>query len=188
MRSLHFRKLNIAGKFAQLHTLILDSNRVTGFGESCFSAMPNLSFLSMCDTVVSDLWTASAALLKLPSLEVLRFQIWICCSESSTTPLKPQSSTDENMFDESNSRIEAHFSGVFEQMDPDLTVEETLSMDDLNAEVFMREKVKTHIDTFLFLIETMKMVKVSLYGSGYEREDARPNQRPWGCWVEVYIN
>lgn len=142
VRSLHFRKLNIAGEFAQLHTLILDSNRVTGFGESCFSAMPNLSFLSMCDTVVSDLWTASAALLKLPSLEVLRFQIWICCSESSTTQLKPQSSTDENMFDESNSRIEADFSGVFEQMDPDLTVEETLSMDDLNAEVFMREKVR----------------------------------------------
>lgn len=166
MRSLHFRKLNIAGEFAQLHTLILDSNRVTGFGEGCFSAMPNLSFLSMCDTVVSDLWTASAALLKLPSLEVLRFQIWICCSESSTTPLKPQSSTDENMFDESNSPIEADFSGVFEQMDPDLPVEETLSMDDLNAEVFMREKVKTHIDTFLFLIETMKMVKASLYGSG----------------------
>ncbi|CAF1894566.1 unnamed protein product, partial [Brassica napus] len=84
VRSLHFRKLNIVGEFAQLHTLILDSNRVTGFGESCFSCMPNLTCLSMCDTVVSDLWTASAALLKLPSLEVLWFQIWICCSESST--------------------------------------------------------------------------------------------------------
>ncbi|KAL0750805.1 hypothetical protein Bca101_032808 [Brassica carinata] len=71
VRSLHFRKLNIVGEFAQLHTLILDSNRVTGFGESCFSCMPNLTCLSMCDTVVSDLWTASAALLKLPSLEVL---------------------------------------------------------------------------------------------------------------------
>ena len=84
MRSLHFRKLNIVGEFAQLHTLILDSNRVTGFGERFFSCMPNLTCLSMCDTVVSDLWTASAALLKLPSLEVLWFQIWICCSESST--------------------------------------------------------------------------------------------------------
>ncbi|CDY61046.1 BnaCnng37220D [Brassica napus] len=84
VRSLHFRKLNIVGEFAQLHILILDSNRVTGFGESCFSCMPNLTCLSMCDTVVSDLWTASAALLKLPSLEVLWFQIWICCSESST--------------------------------------------------------------------------------------------------------
>ncbi|WZZ36814.1 LOW QUALITY PROTEIN: hypothetical protein YC2023_020215 [Brassica napus] len=66
VRSLHFPKLNIVGEFAQLHTLILDSYRVTGFA------------------VVSDLWTASAALLKLPSLEVLWFQIWICCSESST--------------------------------------------------------------------------------------------------------
>ncbi|CAN6857827.1 unnamed protein product, partial [Brassica oleracea] len=84
VRSLHFRKLNIVGEFAQLHTLILDSNRVTGFGESFFSCMPNLTCLSMCDTVVSELWTASAALLKLPSLEVLWFQIWICCSESSS--------------------------------------------------------------------------------------------------------
>lgn len=142
VRSLHFRKLNIVGEFAQLHTLVLDSNRVTGFGEGCFSCMPNLTCLSMCDTVVSDLWTASSALLKLPSLEDLRFQDWICCSESSSsTPLKPQSS-DENMFDESkNSSTEADFSGVFQQMDP-----EEDDLDSLYAEVFMGEKVKrTHI-------------------------------------------
>ncbi|KAJ4914270.1 transducin family protein / WD-40 repeat family protein [Raphanus sativus] len=138
VRSLHFRKLNIVGEFAQLHTLVLDSNRVTGFGEGCFSCMPNLTCLSMCDTVVSDLWTASSALLKLPSLEDLRFQDWICCSESSSsTPLKPQSS-DENMFDESkNSSTEADFSGVFQQMDP-----EEDDLDSLYAEVFMGEKVR----------------------------------------------
>ncbi|KAL0725972.1 hypothetical protein Bca4012_022065 [Brassica carinata] len=136
VRSLHFRKLNIVGEFSQLRTLVLDSNRVTGFGEGCFSCMPNLTCLSMCDTVVSDLWTASAALLKLPSLEVLQFQIWICCSESSSTPLKPQSS-DENTFHESK---EADFSGVFQQMDPE--EDDLESHMELNAEEIMREKVR----------------------------------------------
>ncbi|CAH8379938.1 unnamed protein product [Eruca vesicaria subsp. sativa] len=139
VRSLHSRKLNIVGEFAQLHTLVLDSNRVTIFGEGCFSCMPNLTCLSMCDTVVSDLWTASAALLKLPSLEELRFQIWICCSDSST-PLKPQSSSDENTFNESSSLSESDFSGVFEQMDPEQ--DDLDSHMELNAEVFMREQVR----------------------------------------------
>uniref|UniRef100_A0A1J3HNR5 DNA damage-binding protein 2 n=1 Tax=Noccaea caerulescens TaxID=107243 RepID=A0A1J3HNR5_NOCCA len=156
VRSLDFHKLNIVGEFTQLHTLILDSNRLLGFGDGCFSCMPNLTYLSMCDTRVSDLWTATAALSKLPSLKELRFQIWICCSDIS--PLKPQSSSSsptrvgENTFHESNSE-------VFEQMDPDLPVEETLhSMDfsytipeeddldscssELNGEVLMREKVR----------------------------------------------
>lgn len=168
VRSMHFHKLNIVGEFAQLHTLILDNNRIVGFGEGCFSCMPKLTYLSMCDTLVSDLWTSATALLKLPSLKELRFQIWISCSDSS--PLKsqslPSSSTrdDKNTFIESNPPIEADIWDVVEQMDPSLPVVETLhSMDfsynipeqddldsricvssELNGEVFMREKVKTY--------------------------------------------
>lgn len=181
VRSLDFHKLNIVGEFTQLHTLILDSNRILGFGDGCFSCMPNLTYLSMCDTRVSDLWTATAALSKLPSLKELRFQIWICCSDIS--PLKPQSSSSspprvgENTFHESNSE-------VFEQMDPDLPVEETLhSMDfsytipeeddldscssELNGEVFMREKVKNHFFFLVCISQPMRqqivMYKASLY-------------------------
>lgn len=168
VRSMHFHKLNIVGEFAQLHTLILDNNRIVGFGEGCFSCMPNLTYLSMCDTLVSDLWTSATALLKLPSLKELRFQIWISCSDSS--PLKSQSSPssstrdDKNTFIESNPPIEADIWDVVEQMDPTTPVAETLhSMDfsynipeqddldsrisvssELNGEVFMREKVKTY--------------------------------------------
>ncbi|KFK30066.1 hypothetical protein AALP_AA7G212200 [Arabis alpina] len=146
VRSLHFHKLNIVGEFTQLHTLILDKNRLHGFGEGCFSCMPNLTYLSMCDTLVSDLWTTSAAISKLPSLKKLRFQIWICCSDSS--PLKSNSS--------SSSSTGADFPDVSEHMDADLPVEETLhSMDfsynipeedDLHScnsvSAFMRKKVR----------------------------------------------
>lgn len=194
VRSLHFHKLNIVGEFAQLHTLILDKNRLLGFGEGCFSCMPNLTYLSMCDTLVSDLWTTTAALLKLPSLKELRFQIWICCSDSS--PLKSQSSSssstreDENTIKESSSPIGAD--DVFEHMDTDLPVEETLhSMDfsyeipeqddldscnsvsaELNGGVFMRKKVKKHVTIhfFLFVSQPMRqnsaMVKASPYHFG----------------------
>ncbi|XP_024005756.1 uncharacterized protein LOC18029531 isoform X2 [Eutrema salsugineum] len=144
VRSLHLNKLNIVGEFAQLHTLILDNNRIHGFGEDCFSCMPKLTYLSICDSLVSDLWTTSAALLKLPSLKELRFQIWICCSDSQSS---------------SNSSIGADFSEVFEQLDPDeetfhgmdfsYKIPEQDDMDsrisvstDLNGEVFLREKVR----------------------------------------------
>lgn len=218
VRSLHFHKLNIVGEFAQLHTLILDNNRLLGFGEDCFSCMPKLTYLSMCDTLVSDLWTATAALLKLPSLKELRFQIWICCSDS--IPLKSHSSSssstrdDENAFTESNSPIGADFSDVFEQMDPNLPVEETLhgmdfsykipEQDDLdsrisvssecNAEVFTREKVKTQP---FFLVckstdETKRMVKASLIPFWQVRKGKMPYQpsdvSPVGSFTRQYGN
>ncbi|KAL1215763.1 Protein DWD HYPERSENSITIVE TO UV-B 1 [Cardamine amara subsp. amara] len=136
------------------------------FGEGCFSCMPKLTYLSMCDTRVSDLWTAATALSKLPSLKELRFQIWICCSDSSPHKSLSSSSSstrdDENTFNESNATIGADFSGGFEQMDSNLPVEETLhgidfsykipeqdNLDscisvssELSEEVFMREKAR----------------------------------------------
>lgn len=90
MRSSHFRKLNIVGKFFKLNVLNLDfSASLTSFREDCFTCMPNLKFLSLCETRISNLWTTSAALAKLPSLTELRFQNCLCwnasgsCSSSS---------------------------------------------------------------------------------------------------------
>ncbi|CAN8327474.1 unnamed protein product [Cochlearia groenlandica] len=130
--SSYFHKLNIVGEFAHLQTLILDNNRLLGIGESCFSCMPKLTYLSMCGTPVSDLWTTTAALLKLPSLQELRFQIWVGCSDSN--PLTSSSSTStgdyEKTSNESNSSSGADFSDGSVQMDLNLSVDEALhSMD-----------------------------------------------------------
>lgn len=62
-----------------MQTLNLDfSASLTSFQESCFTCMPNLKCLSLCETRVSNLWTTSAALAKLPSLIELRFQNSSC--------------------------------------------------------------------------------------------------------------
>ncbi|KAL3538826.1 hypothetical protein ACH5RR_002192 [Cinchona calisaya] len=79
----HFRKLNMVGKFMHVHTLNLDfSASLTSFREDCFHCMPNLKFLSLCETRISNLWTTNAALAKLPSLTELRFQNCVCWDES----------------------------------------------------------------------------------------------------------
>ncbi|KAK2664932.1 hypothetical protein Ddye_003506 [Dipteronia dyeriana] len=83
LQSSHFRKLNMAGEFMKLHTLNLDfSTSLTSFKEDCFTCMPNLMCLSMCETRISNLWTTIAALSKLPSLVELRFQSWLCCDDA----------------------------------------------------------------------------------------------------------
>lgn len=65
----------MVGKFLRMHTLNLDfSASLTSFREDCFSCMPSLKFLSLCETKISNLWTTSAALANLPSLVELRFQ------------------------------------------------------------------------------------------------------------------
>ncbi|CAN6449688.1 unnamed protein product [Victoria cruziana] len=85
--SWHTRKLNITGKFMQLHTLNLDfSITLTGFTKECFTCMPNLARLSLCETRITNLWTTSAALSKLPSLQELRFQNCLCCSDTGQCP------------------------------------------------------------------------------------------------------
>ncbi|XP_039036401.1 uncharacterized protein LOC120173249 [Hibiscus syriacus] len=82
LRSSHFRKLNLVGEFMWLHSLNLDySTTLSSFREDCFSCMPNLICLSMCETRISNLWTTIAAVSKLQSLEELRFQNWLCCND-----------------------------------------------------------------------------------------------------------
>lgn len=67
----------------QICTLNLDfSTSLTSFQEDCFACMPNLMRLSMCQTRISNLWTTTAALSKLPSLVDLRFQNWLCCNDA----------------------------------------------------------------------------------------------------------
>ncbi|GLU09131.1 hypothetical protein SLE2022_260060 [Rubroshorea leprosula] len=88
LRSSHFRKLNMVGEFKSLHALNLDhSTSLTSFREECFSCMPNLIYLSMCETKIANLWTTIAALSKLPSLVELRFQNWLCCNDAGSSGL-----------------------------------------------------------------------------------------------------
>ncbi|XP_062101866.1 protein DWD HYPERSENSITIVE TO UV-B 1 isoform X2 [Humulus lupulus] len=87
LRTNHIQKLAMSGKFIQLHTLNLDfCTALTSLQQSCFSCMPNLLRLSMCETRITNLWTTSAALLKLPSLKELRFQNCLCCKDTGACP------------------------------------------------------------------------------------------------------
>ncbi|XP_068656346.1 protein DWD HYPERSENSITIVE TO UV-B 1 isoform X2 [Aristolochia californica] len=77
----------MTGKFMQLHTLNLDfSISLTNFQEGCFNCMPRLTRLSLCETRVSNLWTTCSALLRLPSLQELRFQNCLCCNDTGPCP------------------------------------------------------------------------------------------------------
>lgn len=87
LRSSHIRKLNMIGNFMHLHNLNLDfSISLTSFNEECFTCMPKLMRLSMCETRIVNLWTTSAALSKLPSLVELRFQNCLCCNDTASCP------------------------------------------------------------------------------------------------------
>lgn len=95
LRSSRFRKLNLVGEFMKMHTLTLDfSSSLTSFQENCFSCMPNLMCLSMCETRISNLWTTVAALSKLPSLVELRFQYWLCCNDAMTSYVSSSGKSD----------------------------------------------------------------------------------------------
>lgn len=102
LRSSHFRKLNMMGEFMRIHTLNLDfSTKLTSFQEDCFTCMPNLKCLSLCETRISNLWTTIAVLSKLPSLVELRFQNWLGCNNvgpfSASSSGKPDDKTDSNL-------------------------------------------------------------------------------------------
>ncbi|KAK7269900.1 hypothetical protein RIF29_22697 [Crotalaria pallida] len=98
LRSSHFRKLNLMGKFMQMHTLDLDfSSSLTNFQEDCFNCMPNLMRLSMCETRITNLWTTVAALSKLPSLVELRFQYWQCCNDAETSLISSSGKSDSTV-------------------------------------------------------------------------------------------
>ncbi|PSS26131.1 DNA damage-binding protein like [Actinidia chinensis var. chinensis] len=87
LRSSHFRKLNMVGNFSHLRTLNLDfSSSLSSFREDCFTCMPNLKCLSLCETRIANLWTTNSALSKLPSLVELRFQHCLCCDDTGPHP------------------------------------------------------------------------------------------------------
>ncbi|KAM6591289.1 hypothetical protein CsatA_013894 [Cannabis sativa] len=87
LRTNHIQKLAMSGKFIRLHTLNLDfCTALTTLQQNCFYCMPHLLRLSMCETRITNLWTTSAALLKLPSLKELRFQNCLCCKDTGACP------------------------------------------------------------------------------------------------------
>ncbi|KAL2477318.1 transducin family protein/WD-40 repeat family protein [Forsythia ovata] len=98
LRSSHFRKLNMVGKFVQMRILNLDfSASLTSFREDCFTFMPNLKSLSLCETRIANLWTTSAALSKLPSLVELRFQNCLLCSDTRSSPVSSWNKVNEGI-------------------------------------------------------------------------------------------
>uniref|UniRef100_A0A7N0SYU4 U2A'/phosphoprotein 32 family A C-terminal domain-containing protein n=1 Tax=Kalanchoe fedtschenkoi TaxID=63787 RepID=A0A7N0SYU4_KALFE len=89
----HMQKLDMHGKFMKLHTLNLDfCVSLTSLEQDCFTCVPNLKRLSMCETRVANLWTTSASLSKLPNLIELRFQNCSCCKD--TRPCSSASQKD----------------------------------------------------------------------------------------------
>lgn len=85
------QKLDMVGRFMQLQKLNLDfCTSLSSLHKDCFSHMPNLMHLSMCGTRISNLWTTTAALSKLPFLIELRFQNCLCCEDTGPCPGYPR--------------------------------------------------------------------------------------------------
>ncbi|XP_019256167.1 PREDICTED: uncharacterized protein LOC109234577 isoform X3 [Nicotiana attenuata] len=106
LRSSHFRKLTMVGNFMRMHTLNLDSSAsLTNFREECFTCMPNLKFLSLCETRITNLWTTTAALAKLPSLVELRFQNFLQDDEGHK---HPASDRRDDYWDSDHTEISIH--------------------------------------------------------------------------------
>ncbi|KAK9670305.1 hypothetical protein RND81_13G192900 [Saponaria officinalis] len=87
LSSSSLQKLDMVGNFNQLRRLNLDfCTSLTTIQKDCFSQMPSLMHLSMCETRLNNLWTTTAALSKLPSLIELRFQNCLCCQDTGSCP------------------------------------------------------------------------------------------------------
>ncbi|XP_057543686.1 protein DWD HYPERSENSITIVE TO UV-B 1-like [Amaranthus tricolor] len=87
LSSSSLQKLDMVGSFMHLRKLNLDfCTSLTTLHKDCFSHMPNLKHLSMCETRVANLWTTTVSLAKLPSLIELRFQNCLCCEETGPCP------------------------------------------------------------------------------------------------------
>ncbi|KAL1824258.1 hypothetical protein ACET3Z_011036 [Daucus carota] len=120
LRSTDIRKLNISGRFMQLHTLNLDfCTSLATLEKDCFSCMPKLMRLSMCETRVGNLWTTTATLAKLPSLVELRFQNCLGCKDTG-----PCSAS----FDEQKSFL------AYDSFVPDVEFQNLVSADDLSTD------------------------------------------------------
>ncbi|CAK9144006.1 unnamed protein product [Ilex paraguariensis] len=132
LRSTEIRKLNLVGSFMQLRTLNLDfCTALTSLEEDCFTYMPNLMRLSMCETRVANLWTTSAALSKLLSLVELRFQNCVCCND--TRPCPASSSKRDNLL-LGDRAVSGHLSRYFDTKQPTIAGRDatysTLAADD----------------------------------------------------------
>lgn len=105
------------GKFMHLHTLNLDfCTSLTSFHEDCFSCMPNLMRLSMCETRISNLWTTTAALSKLPSLKESRFQNCLCCKHTGACPALSGENADGDLTSVSGADITDQASAADERV------------------------------------------------------------------------
>lgn len=118
------------GEFKWIHTLNLDfSTSLTSFKEDCFTCMPNLMCLSMCETRIINLWTTIAALSKLPSLVELRFQTCLCFNDAGPSAASSDERSDGRTdFCESNSapHIDASSVDISVITDYNSTTEEAL--------------------------------------------------------------
>ncbi|GKU98879.1 hypothetical protein SLEP1_g11814 [Rubroshorea leprosula] len=118
LRSTHIQKLNMVGCFKQLQTLNLDfCTSLTSLEKDCFSCMPNLMCLSMCETRVANLWMTTASLSKLPSLVELRFQNCLCCK--GTGPCCGSTGENENLAGERSGSAALHICSYREEQSTD---------------------------------------------------------------------
>ncbi|KAJ0010546.1 hypothetical protein Pint_33754 [Pistacia integerrima] len=147
LRTSHFRKLNMMGEFMQLHTLNLDySNSLSSFKEDCFTCMPNLMCLSMCETRVSNLWTTVAALSKLPSLVELRFQNWFCCNDATHSSGSTDQDDKTDFFHLSSSSSIGVLNNVVTNRDTQISIED--SSDDSEMDFSSQQHEYDYMDLF----------------------------------------
>ncbi|KAJ0077083.1 hypothetical protein Patl1_35292 [Pistacia atlantica] len=147
LRTSHFRKLNMMGEFMQLHTLNLDySNSLSSFKEDCFTCMPNLVCLSMCETRVSNLWTTVAALCKLPSLVELRFQNWFCCNDATHSSGSTDQDDKTDFFHLSSSSSIGVLNNVVTNRDTQISIED--SSDDSEMDFSSQQHEYDYMDLF----------------------------------------
>lgn len=117
----HFRKVNMTGKFMQMHTLNLDfSASLTSFGKDCFASMPCLKSLSLCETKISNLWTTNASLGKIHSLVELRFQSCLCCDDTRACPRSFGAIADEGTSENTEPSLNAEHSDLFSNAEDEI--------------------------------------------------------------------
>ncbi|KAL4577488.1 hypothetical protein LXL04_013597 [Taraxacum kok-saghyz] len=116
IKSTEIQNLNMTGKFIHMHTLTLDfCTSLSTMEKNCFAHMPNLTRVSMCATRVSNLWTTTAALSKLPSLLELRFQNCLCCKDTAPCHLKDQNTTKSSLIEVSFDKLHVDDKHVYTQ-------------------------------------------------------------------------
>ncbi|XP_077233722.1 transducin family protein / WD-40 repeat family protein isoform X2 [Tasmannia lanceolata] len=182
LRSSHIRKLNMTGNFLQLQTLNLDfSSSLTGFQEGCFSCMPNLMRLSLCETRISNLWTTSAALSKLPSLQELRFQNCLCCNN--TGPCPTSSCEKSNSF----AYRETGFGLLYPPGGPPSSLRDDFIFQ--NIQYSGTEETFNELFSTAMLLDNLEVLQSTTDESSDESElDFSSHHQVAGNWVEILSN